>query len=58
MPTLISADGSPTGGNGPAAGTVFDRYLGGPYIVTPGDQLPDDGLTVSSQDPVYIQDDY
>jgi prepilin-type N-terminal cleavage/methylation domain-containing protein len=36
MPTLINADGSPAGGSGPAAGIVFDRYLGGPYIVTPG----------------------
>lgn len=41
LPTLINADGSPTGTNAPAAGIVFDRYLGGPYIVgNPGTGLP------------------
>jgi type II secretory pathway pseudopilin PulG len=34
MPKLINADGSAASGSGPAAGIVFDRYLGGPYIVT------------------------
>lgn len=49
MPKLINADGtdavSPTG---PAAGIIFDRYLGGPYVVTnPGSVgLPAGTLTV------------
>ena len=35
LPTLINADGSDaTAASGPAAGIVFDRYRGGPYIVT------------------------
>ncbi len=34
MPKLIQANGTPASAVGPAAGIVFDRYLGGPYIVT------------------------
>ncbi len=34
MPQLINADGSSASGAASAAGIVFDRYLGGPYIVT------------------------
>ena len=47
MPKLITAGGISLGSsNGPAAGVVFDRYLGGPYVVTnPGS----DGLGASAQ---------
>jgi len=46
MPILINADGSAGSANGPAAGIVFDRYLGGPYVVTnPGST----GLAASAQ---------
>lgn len=39
MPTLINADGT-VATSGPAAGILFDRYLGGPYIVgNPGTGL-------------------
>ncbi|HEY2614503.1 MAG TPA: hypothetical protein VGI42_02240 [Chthoniobacterales bacterium] len=35
MPKLINADGSaPLNPAGPAAGIIFDRYVGGPYVVT------------------------
>jgi hypothetical protein len=35
LPKLINADGTPAlNPAGPAAGIIFDRYLGGPYIVT------------------------
>lgn len=41
LPNLINADGTPATGTGPAAGIVFDRYLGGPYVVgNPGTGLP------------------
>lgn len=33
LPTLINANGTAAGGTGPAAGILFDRYVGGPYIV-------------------------
>lgn len=46
MPTLINADGTPASGTGPAAGIVFDRYLGGPYIVTPAGP---NGLTAATK---------
>jgi hypothetical protein len=40
MPTLINADGTAATSTGPAAGILFDRYLGGPYIVgNPGTGL-------------------
>ncbi|MGZ5503740.1 MAG: PilW family protein [Chthoniobacterales bacterium] len=40
LPTLINADGSAVVGSGPAAGIVFDRYIGGPYVVgNPGGGL-------------------
>ena len=41
LPTLVNADSSvATSTSGPAAGIIFDRYLGGPYIVTnPGSGL-------------------
>jgi type II secretory pathway pseudopilin PulG len=40
LPKLINSDGSAVTGNGPASGVIFDRYLGGPYIVTnPGSGL-------------------
>jgi type II secretory pathway pseudopilin PulG len=35
LPKLINADGSDAASSsGPAAGIIFDRYLGGPYVVT------------------------
>ena len=35
LPTLVNADSSVAASiSGPAAGIIFDRYLGGPYIVT------------------------
>jgi hypothetical protein len=35
LPKLINPDGSDAASSsGPAAGIIFDRYLGGPYIVT------------------------
>lgn len=35
LPKLINADGTDAAtSTGPAAGIIFDRYLGGPYIVT------------------------
>lgn len=35
LPKLINADGTDAASaSGPAAGIIFDRYLGGPYIVT------------------------
>ena len=38
---LINADGTPASTSAPAAGVIFDRYLGGPYIVgNPGTGLP------------------
>ena len=42
LPKLINADGTDAASSsGPAAGIIFDRYLGGPYIVTnPGSGLP------------------
>lgn len=40
LPSLINADGSPAAEPGPAAGIIFDRYLGGPYVVgNPGGGL-------------------
>ncbi len=33
MPTLINTDGSAASGTGPAAGVIFDLYVGGPFIV-------------------------
>lgn len=33
LPKLINADGTPASGSGPAAGIIFDRYIGGPYLV-------------------------
>ncbi len=36
VPTLIKADGTaPTSPDGPAAGMVFDRFLGEPYLLDP-----------------------
>ena len=41
IPTLINADGSAASGSGPAAGVLFDKYVGGPYVVgNPGSGLP------------------
>lgn len=38
---LINADGTPAPSSEPAAGIIFDRYVGGPYIVgNPGTGLP------------------
>lgn len=35
LPKLINADGTDAASaSGPAAGIIFDRYLGGPYVVT------------------------
>jgi prepilin-type N-terminal cleavage/methylation domain-containing protein len=35
LPKLINADGTAAASaSGPAAGIIFDRYLGGPYVVT------------------------
>jgi type II secretory pathway pseudopilin PulG len=35
LPKLINADGSAAASStGPAAGIIFDRYVGGPYIIT------------------------
>jgi type II secretory pathway pseudopilin PulG len=41
LPTLVNADSSAAANaSGPAAGIIFDRYVGGPYIVTnPGSGL-------------------
>ncbi len=40
LPKLINADGSAATDSGPAAGIIFDRYLGGPYVVgNPGPGL-------------------
>lgn len=33
MPTLINANGSSAAGAASAAGVVFDKYLGGPYVL-------------------------
>lgn len=45
-PTLINADGTAATGSGPAAGVMFDRYIGGPYIVgNPGGGLPANATT-------------
>jgi type II secretory pathway pseudopilin PulG len=56
LPTLINDDGTPAAGAGPAAGIVFDRYLGGPYIVgNPGTGLPPSTTTLNlfySTDPL------
>lgn len=49
MPKLINADGTnAASATGPAAGIIFDRYLGGPFVVTnPGlTGLPAGTLTV------------
>ena len=42
LPTLVNEDGTTaTNQSNPAAGIMFDRYLGGPYIVgNPGSGLP------------------
>jgi type II secretory pathway pseudopilin PulG len=41
LPTLINADGTAADGVGPAAGIIFDRYVGGPFVVgNPGTGLP------------------
>ena len=46
LPTLINADGSVASGYGPAAGVLFDRYIGGPYIVgNPGSGLAANATT-------------
>ena len=47
LPKLINADGTDAASSsGPAAGIIFDRYLGGPYIVTnPGTT----GLSAATQ---------
>lgn len=46
QPALINADGSAVSGNGPAAGIIFDRYLGGPYVVgNPGNGLAANATT-------------
>jgi prepilin-type N-terminal cleavage/methylation domain-containing protein len=47
LPKLINADGTDAASSsGPAAGIIFDRYLGGPYIVTnPGTS----GLSAAAQ---------
>lgn len=34
MPKLIDSNGTAAGAIGPAAGVVFDRYLGGPYVLS------------------------
>jgi hypothetical protein len=34
MPTLVNEDLTSAGSNGPAPGVIFDRYVGGPYVVT------------------------
>ncbi len=40
-PVLLKADGTPTGSTAPAAGVLFDHYVGGPFIVgNPGSGLP------------------
>jgi hypothetical protein len=40
-PILVNADGTLTGSTAPAAGVLFDRYVGGPFIVgNPGSGLP------------------
>lgn len=56
LPTLINDDGSPAGLVGPAAGIVFDRYVGGPYVVgNPGSGLPASTTTLNlfySTDPL------
>src|SRR4051812_16649562 len=34
LPTLVNADSSAAAStSGPAAGIIFDRYVGGPYVV-------------------------
>lgn len=45
IPKLINADGSSAGSSGPAAGIAFDRYIGGPYVVT----RQSSGLAVGTQ---------
>lgn len=56
LPTLINDDGTPATGTGPAAGIVFDAYLGGPYLVgNPGSGLPASTTTINlfySTDPL------
>lgn len=59
MPQLINADGSSASGTGPAAGVVFDRYRGGPYLVTnPGSNgLPASATSIDvklSTDPLAL----
>ena len=40
LPSLVNSDGSAVTGSGPAAGIVFDRYVGGPFVVgNPGGGL-------------------
>ena len=34
MPKLINADGTTANPSQPAAGILFDRYIGGPYVIT------------------------
>jgi len=57
FPKLLNSDGSVFGSTaGPAAGVIFDRYQGGPYIVTnPGTGLPSTTTSftmTSSTDPL------
>lgn len=43
---LVNANGTPTGSTAPAAGIIFDRYVGGPYVVgNPGSGLPANATT-------------
>lgn len=45
-PLLLNADGTLTNSTAPAAGVLFDRYVGGPFIVgNPGSGLPWDSTT-------------
>lgn len=46
MPSLIDVNGSAVSGDGPAAGIMVDRYIGGPYVVgNPGGGLPANATT-------------
>ncbi len=48
LPKLIKADGTDaTNPSGPAAGIIFDRYVGGPFVVgNPGTGLPSTTTTL------------
>jgi type II secretory pathway pseudopilin PulG len=56
FPRLLNSDGTTGNAAGPAAGVIFDRYQGGPYIVTnPGTGLPSTTTSfsmTSSTDPL------